>query len=51
MQTATEKRENVENSLISFDENADTDELFAWHKVQIGNNELNNFKEFDLNKQ
>jgi len=36
------------HSLVSFNENAETDELFARNKVEIEDDELNDFKELCL---
>ena len=33
---------------LSFDEDAETDELFTWHKVQVEHNKFQQFKEFVL---
>lgn len=41
----------VQNLLVRFDENTDTDQLFVWNKVQVKNNKLQDFKELFLQKK
>lgn len=41
----------VQNLLVRFDENTDTDQLFVWNKVQVKNNKLQDLKELFLQKK
>lgn len=41
----------VQNLLVRFDENTDTDQLFVWNEVQVKNNKLQDFKELFLQKK
>lgn len=41
----------VQNLLVRFDENTDTNQLFVWNKVQVKNNKLQDLKELFLQKK
>lgn len=41
----------IQNLLVRFDENTDTDQLFVWNKVQVKNNKLQDLKELFLQKR
>lgn len=41
----------VQNLLVRFDENTDTDQLFVWNKVQVKNNKLQDLEELFLQKR
>lgn len=41
----------VQNLLVRFDENTDTDQLFVWNEVQVKNNKLQDLEELFLQKR